>query len=95
MDERAFYVLAYDIADDRRRAKIAKAMEAVGERVQGSVFEAYLSGAELEKLLRKMVKLMDGGQDGLRVYCLCSACRGKIQTRGLGKVTPPPGLAII
>lgn len=39
-NERTFYVLAYDLSDDRRRAKIARLMESMGERVQGSVFEA-------------------------------------------------------
>lgn len=93
--ERSFFVLAYDIADDRRRAKIAKAMEALGERVQGSVFEAYLTPAELEKLLKKTGKVLNEKEDSLRVYTLCSACRGKIATRGTGRVTPAPGLVIV
>lgn len=93
--ERAFFVLAYDIANDRRRAKIARAMEAVGDRVQGSVFEAYLAPAELEKVLKKTGKIMKEDEDSLRIYVLCSACRQKVQMRGLGKVTPPPGIMIV
>ena len=31
------YVIAYDISDNARRARVAKRLESVGERVQGSV----------------------------------------------------------
>ena len=95
MAERAFYVLAYDITDDRRRAKIAKLMEAQGERVQGSVFEAYLTTAELDKLLAKVGKALAPKEDGLRVYQLCSECRSKVRTVGVSQVTPPPGVKIV
>ena len=93
--DRAFYVLAYDIANDRRRARIAKASEAVGERVQGSVFEAYLTSGELEKLLKKTSKVMDVKFDSLRIYCLCESCKVKIKMHGTAQVTPAPGLVIV
>lgn len=95
MEDRGFYVLAYDISDDRRRAKIARLMESLGARVQGSVFEAYLKTDELEDLLRRAKKVMKLQEDGLRVYPLCRACRGKIRTEGTGRVTEPPGLMIV
>ncbi|MEP0806708.1 MAG: CRISPR-associated endonuclease Cas2 [Chloroflexota bacterium] len=95
MAERAFFVLTYDIADPKRLAKVAKAMEAVGERVQDSVFEAYLNEAELEKLLKKMKKVMDEAEDSLRIYALCAACRAKVRCEGQGKVTPPPQAMIV
>ena len=90
MAERGFFLLTYDIADPKRLAKVAKAMEAVGERVQDSVFEAYLNDVELDKLLKKVQKVMKAEEDSLRVYVLCEACRGKIRCVGQGKVTPPP-----
>jgi CRISPR-associated protein Cas2 len=93
--DHTFYVLAYDIPSDKRRAKIAKAMEAIGERVQYSVFEAYLTPPELEKVLKKTARIMKPEEDSLRIYILCSECRQKVQTRGLGKVTPPPGVMIV
>lgn len=93
--ERNFFVLAYDIADDKRRAKIAKLCESLAERVQNSVFEAYLTTPELEKLVVKSNRLMKMGEDSLRIYTLCSACRAKIKTYGVGKVTPPPDVTIV
>ncbi len=75
--QRKFFVLAYDIADDKRRLRIAREMEAVGERVQGSVFEAWLSDAELEKLLKRVKKVLRQEEDSLRIYQLCEAALGK------------------
>jgi len=95
MSERSFYLLTYDIADPKRLVKVAKLMEAIGERVQDSVFEAYLSQAELEKLLKKVGRVMEMEEDSLRIYSLCRACRGKIQCVGIGKPTAPPGVVII
>jgi CRISPR-associated protein Cas2 len=94
-EERNFYVLAYDICDDKRRAKIARLMESMGVRVQGSVFEAYLSQKELESVTRKALRLMRKEQDSLRIYSLCRACLEKVKTHGQGQVTPAPGLMIV
>jgi CRISPR-associated protein Cas2 len=94
-DERAFYLAAYDIVEDRRRNKVARAMAASGERVQRSVFELYLTDKELEKLKRRLGKLIDPHEDSVRIYQLCAACRGKVATLGQGKVSDPPGLMIV
>lgn len=95
MPDRDFYILAYDIANDRRRVKIAKLMESQAERVQGSVFEAYLTPAELEKIIRRAAKFMNEKEDSLRVYFLCESCRSKVRLTGQSRLTPPPGLTII
>ncbi len=93
--ERSFYVVVYDVVDDKRRLKVARYMESIGERVQKSVFEVFLNAAELEKLLRRLNKLIDEEEDGVRVYLLCDACRVKAKRVGQGKETQPPGLKII
>ena len=95
MSARSFYVLAYDLANDRRRQKIARLMEATGSRVQGSVFEAYLTASELELRVKKSGKIMVLKEDSLRVYVLCADCRAKVWALGLGKVTPPPGVMVV
>ncbi|MEW6287105.1 MAG: CRISPR-associated endonuclease Cas2 [Chloroflexota bacterium] len=95
MSDRTFYLLTYDIADPKRLAKVAKAMEAVGERVQDSVFEAYLNDVELEKLLNKVRKIMRDDEDSLRLYALCASCRGRLRVLGQGRITPPPGTMIV
>ncbi len=95
MSERWFYLLAYDIADPKRLVKIAKIMESIGERVQDSVFEAYLNEAELERLLKRVERVMEMEEDSLRIYFLCGACRSKIRCVGVGNVTSPPSVTIV
>jgi len=95
MAERVFYLLTYDIADPKRLAKVAKAMESAAERVQDSVFEAYLNDAELEALLKKIKKALNEEDDSLRIYLLCASCKDKIRFVGQGKPTPPPGTMIV
>lgn len=93
--ERKFYVLAYDIVDDRRRQKIARLCEAVAERVQGSVFEGYFTEVELEKLLKQLKRVYKEQEDSLRVYYLCADCREKAAAHGRGRLTAAPGLVIV
>lgn len=95
MPDRSFFLLAYDITDDKRRAKTAKLMESLGERVQGSVFEAWLTPAELQKIVTRSEKIMKMTEDSLRIYAVCEACRPRLKTMGQGKPTPPPALMII
>lgn len=95
MTERTFYLLTYDIADPKRLTKIARRMEAVAERVQDSVFEAYLAPPELHKLLVQTTRVMKEEEDSLRIYALCAACKEKIRCIGQGKVTPPPQAMVV
>jgi len=90
-----FYVIVYDIAEDHRRLKIAKLLEQVGERVQHSVFEAWLTQDELQRLLRRIGKYIDPVEDSVRVYFLCASCRGKLRKIGQAVTTPPPGVRIV
>lgn len=70
-------------------------MESIGDRAQKSVFEVYLNPQELEKLLKRLEKYMEKGEDSVRVYYLCEACRGKVRCLGQGKAASPPGAVII
>ncbi|MFN5864938.1 MAG: CRISPR-associated endonuclease Cas2, partial [Pseudanabaena sp.] len=45
------WLVCYDVADDRRRLRLAKRLEQSCQRVQRSVFECPLSEAVLEKKL--------------------------------------------
>ncbi len=95
MAKRSFYILAYDMADDKRRSRISKEMEAIGARVQGSVFEAYLTDKDLETLQKRILKILEDSEDSVRVYPICAICKEKIITMGTGKITKPPGLVVI
>jgi CRISPR-associated protein Cas2 len=90
-----FYAISYDISDDRRRLKVAKALKDFGQRVQLSVFEAHLEPSELGRLQKRLTLLLDLAQDSVRFYPLCAACVPGIQVRGQGLVTQDPDFIII
>ncbi len=63
------HVISYDIASDAARRRIAAQLEAVGVRVQDSVFEAHLTREAGENLLRALDLLRPDG-DSIRMYVL-------------------------
>ncbi len=62
-------VLTYDIADNRRRRKIAKLLEEIAVRVQESVFEARLTAERTQRLVTRLQRHMSP-EDSLRVYAI-------------------------
>jgi len=62
------YVIAYDIPEDRRRTRLANLLKSYGERVQLSVFECWLSRAELEALKKRIREKVDLAEDSVRIY---------------------------
>ncbi len=68
---RMLTVFTYDIADDRRRRRIAKLLEDRMVRVQESVFEARLTRGATKKLVRRLEAIMKI-DDSLRVYAVAA-----------------------
>ena len=82
-----FYLITYDISDDRRRTKVAKILEDFGDRVQYSVFEMELERLEqLAKMQSRLAKAIDQETDSVRIYFLCQGCRAKVVILGQGEV---------
>jgi CRISPR-associated protein Cas2 len=95
MQQSEFYIIVYDIENDRRRLKVAKLLEQVGERVQYSVFEAWLTKDELLKLVRRLERHIEPDEDSIRIYYLCASCREKTRNIGEAVIVPPPGVRIV
>lgn len=89
-----FWVIAYDIANDKRRAKIVKAMEKVGNRVNYSVFECMLTEKQFEKLHVTLEKLIEPNEDSIVCYPLCLGCYTKIIYSPLMQ-SQPPSVAVV
>lgn len=70
------YIVAYDIANDKRRKKLADLLEGYGVRVNYSVFELEITKTQKERLLYEieLQKLIDKKYDSLRFYHLCANC---------------------
>ena len=64
------YVVAYDIPDDRRRASIAKALQAFGDRIQFSVFVVDAGPAQMQRLRIRLEELMKAREDSVLVLDL-------------------------
>lgn len=77
-----FYLICYDIVDDRRRNKVAKLLELYGWRVQKSVFEAVLNQDQYERLQKHLLKLLNPIEDQLRFYPLSQRSRNKVLILG-------------
>jgi len=79
-----FIVIAYDIENDRRRTKIHRVLKDYGKHVQYSLFECLLSAADLQKLRKKLQRLLDPThpKDSIRYYTLCQSCVTHIETDG-------------
>ena len=95
MAKRDFYVVAYDIPDDGRRLKLARLLERYGERVQYSVFEMYLTQEEWARLWQALTRILEEGEDHVRVYRLCAVCRKATVVWGTGEPTAPPGVVLV
>ncbi len=69
-----FLVIAYDVADNKRRHKIAKTLEKYGMRCNESVFECILTDANIRKLKQKIEMLANEKEDSILYYYLCKPC---------------------
>ena len=77
-----FFVVSYDIPDDRRRARVHKLLSGYGTWIQYSVFECFLSDKELVQLRGKLNKLIRADEDKIRIYTLCQPCLSKVEAIG-------------
>jgi CRISPR-associated protein Cas2 len=77
-----FLVVAYDIADDKRRARISKTLVQFGLRCNESVFECLLTEAKIRLLKQQLSKLADTQEDIILYYYLCLPCVMKRESLG-------------
>src|SRR6266852_4823418 len=76
------YVIAYDIADDKRRTKIHQVLLGFGKWTQYSLFECFLSRKELILLRSKLEEHLVAKEDSVRFSPLCANCVSKVETVG-------------
>lgn len=80
-----FYVVSYDITNDKRRRKVVKYLESYGIRVQYSVFETELNQDQLKKLIKGLKKQIKKDEDTIRIYPISKESRKYIVTIGIDK----------
>jgi CRISPR-associated protein Cas2 len=65
-----YYLITYDIANNKRRTKLSTLLDKYGVRVNYSVYECILNQTKLDKLLYEieLQKLINKKYDSLRFY---------------------------
>ena len=77
------WLVSYDIADNRRRARIAKRVVEYGDRIQKSLYECALSKDQSAALIAELSQCMGEG-DRLLLSPICRACRQATRFQGAG-----------
>ncbi len=86
---------AGNIRDDRRRTKVADALESYRRRVQLSVFECLLEEKQVATMRRRIEGLIEPQQDSARIYRLCAGWQGKVEVVGVGGLMEDPVVYIV
>lgn len=80
-------LITYDVntttpSGQKRLRKVAKHCENYGQRVQNSVFECLIDGAQLKVLKGLLESAIDPEKDSLRFYCLGNNWRAQVEHIG-------------
>jgi len=68
------YIITYDIADNKRRLRVAKTLESWGYRIQESVFQLRLDSTTLARVRLSLAALISDSEDVIHIYPICSSC---------------------
>jgi len=80
MSAKHFYVVVYDISNDRRRVRLHKRLQDYGSPVQFSVFECLLEEERHQAMLKMIRRTIKPTKDQVRIYFLCESCLQKVWT---------------
>jgi CRISPR-associated protein Cas2 len=81
-EQRQWYLISYDVRDEKRLRLVARQLEGYGSRVQLSVFRCRLNMRGLERLKWELTKIMDP-EDDLLIIGLCTKCADRIRRRNV------------
>jgi len=80
-------VIAYDVEEDQRRARLAALLQSCGDRIQYSVFLCRVDEDELAALLDAARRIIEPETDSIYALRQCATCREKAVT--IGQARPP------
>ena len=90
MSDQIHLLVVYDVTNDRRRTRLAKALGYYLDRVQFSVFEGTMNPGRFPLLIDAIKLEIDPGEDNVRVYRLCKRCVGVAMVEGVATWIPGP-----
>ena len=86
------YIIAYDIADNRRRLKVVKILESWGYRIQESVFQLRLDTATLARVRHLLSRTIKDAEDVIHIYPICATCADRADILGAAIALDDVGL---
>lgn len=89
------YLVSYDITNNKRRTKLAKALKDFGDRVHYSVFEFILEPELLDKMIEQIEDIISEKEDSVRIYSLCGTCEKTVKIIGTGELTEDKDVYIL
>ena len=88
-DNNPKYVICYDVSDDKRRRSLVRCLNFYGDRVQGSVFEAFLAPDLLDEMQFKISKIIDDRTDSVFIYPLNGVTEALVKRMGANNYDVP------
>ncbi|SRR6266571_2185683 len=85
-NQTSFYVIAYDMPDDKRCTKVHNIVLGYGKWTEYSLFECFLTRKQLVLLRSKLAEHLEAKEDSVGFHPLCANCLEKVETIG----DPPP-----
>ena len=79
--EKRWYLVSYDIRDQKRWRDAYKTLKGTGDRIQYSLFRCRLSKTEMEQLRWELEQILSDEDDLMFVH-LCPHCAGRVQEKG-------------
>ena len=95
MKRKHFYVVTYDISDDKRRNQVVKLLESLGIRMNYSVFECMLTEVQYNSMCKRLAKIVVRREDWVNIYPLCTECFSRIEYIPPVKKKEPVKIAIV
>ena len=90
--ERRYYLVCYDIADDRRLARVHRRTKDFGTRLQFSVYGCEMSEVDLARLRESLWDIINHAEDSVLFIDLGTAKHGTlpkcVDAIGVGPQTP-------
>jgi CRISPR-associated protein Cas2 len=90
-----YFLISYDIVENRTRTRVMKHLKNFGTRIQLSVFECNLDDTMYQRMKSGVEKLIDRKKDRIRYYRLCKTCIDRVQISGWGEIKEEEGFELI
>lgn len=93
-------IVTYDVSTEtpagrKRLRRVAKACEAVGQRVQKSVFECQINEMQFEQLERTLLAEINQAEDNLRFYRITEPVEVRVKQFGAFRSTDFEGPLLV